>query len=942
MYWYYQTGEFEAWEPVKDRPNIQAHVRELGAIKLTILSISQTLNDDDPTQQERLTYKGPLYFDVDMKSDIVGAAQSTKRLVTRLVEEFQVPEQSIEIYASGSKGFHVIVPAKVFSRGRAEKNLPAIYAKMATELYVPGLDMGVYSAKRGVSWRLANIKRDNGKYRVQISLNELGNIQSPDDYAGLVAAPRTLTPGEIAPSAALEVLFEQCKTAAAKAPKVVAPIEDERLREHFESDIPECVEQLAKGKYNQAKNFNEVSMQIATFAARSGMPDGKAEALVARFADNAHSSKYSTERARRDHATGLWRYAKVRPSMKFSCAAMRSVCSQRPCSGCAIETVNGHQSAEDMALSVGLLVKDGGYLKLGKEQDRKISNFVLNPTDVFMQTDHMGQRVRTSTAMSVDIDGIPAGTIRFSEEGWKSKSGLIEQVSGLGNAYFVGSDADVQLLKAVTYHEGRDMGEIIEVFSAGIHIHNVAGKKQLVYVEPGGSITQFQVRNTHQLTGEIPAAPRVLDASMPPAGDEATRQALSDLLQVNAPQVVAQILGWYCAAHLRRHFMDLYNQFPILSLWGNAGSGKTVTAALFGHLNGCDYSMNDAPISLPSVSKFGLLMQCASSTTVPRLLDEFNRGRMGGTQYNLVTDILAGSWNAHSVPRGTISNSARRLNGSGRTGATSVNIPLSAPLVVMSEQRTTVPALVHRSLQVGLSIASREGRTKLFHQAFRNRELLVGFSKAMVLQTLRTPNEWVEKQMDAVDSYIPSGVTDRARYTFKVSLVGLLLFEEVCRSLNLDLAEEIGALWKGGKSHLQRSEAEIAEEKNRSEVDAIMESLALMAHATAVSQQVGGNEVWLYANFHYAMEGDFLYFDPLTAFTTYQRYAKMQGMDVHMPGPKVFTEMLKQEKYVKRTDAVHPKMPGRSNLVEIDVNGVVAKGLPTFADLFRGAYDAAV
>jgi len=43
---------------------------------------------------------------------------------------------------------------------------------MAYKLYVDTLDLRVYSAKRGRMWRTPNVQRENGKYKVPISLGE--------------------------------------------------------------------------------------------------------------------------------------------------------------------------------------------------------------------------------------------------------------------------------------------------------------------------------------------------------------------------------------------------------------------------------------------------------------------------------------------------------------------------------------------------------------------------------------------------------------------------------------------------------------------------------------------------------------------------------------------------------------------------------------------------
>ena len=145
MFRYYQLSNDSKWLPVPDSDQVKSTVLEAGAKKLTILSVSEIVSDD--TDREKLSFKGPLYFDID-SADVVGAAASCASLIGKL-KDLEVPDDAIDIFASGGKGFHVIVPATVFSTGRALKGLPSVYKEMALSLYVPGMDFGVYCGGRG-------------------------------------------------------------------------------------------------------------------------------------------------------------------------------------------------------------------------------------------------------------------------------------------------------------------------------------------------------------------------------------------------------------------------------------------------------------------------------------------------------------------------------------------------------------------------------------------------------------------------------------------------------------------------------------------------------------------------------------------------------------------------------------------------------------------------
>ncbi|MFD2883210.1 hypothetical protein ACFS4T_11640 [Pseudomonas lini] len=102
-------------------------------------------------------------------------------------------------------------------------------------------------------------------------------------------------------------------------------------------------------------------------------------------------------------------------------------------------------------------------------------------------------------------------------------------------------------------------------------------------------------------------------------------QALFHLLKINQKYEVGLLIGWCVAAHFKTHFMHQFSQFPILCLWGSAGSGKSKTAGVITCLNGTDYIQKDSGVSAPSTSHYGMLEYLSNTTTVPRIIEEFNK-----------------------------------------------------------------------------------------------------------------------------------------------------------------------------------------------------------------------------------------------------------------------------------------------------------------------------
>ena len=920
MFRYYQTGERTKWVPIPDEPNVREKALRLGAKKLTILAVSEEINDD--TEKEELQYKGPWYADIDNKDDLNLAILSARQLVNKLRER-GVPDRYINVLASGSKGIHVIVPETLFSSGRAKKMLPAIYMEMALSMHVLGMDFQVYSGGRGVTWRIPNVEREDGRYPVPVTVEELFALTA-DRYRELVTAPRDVRfeePDKAIKVPGLESLYEEAKKRVSTKPKPVEPVPEDWLQK-FQHTFPPCVEDLAGYKVKEGVNFNQAAMQLAAFVARAAVGEGDADSLVSRMATHGKSQTYNNPKARQDHLQGLVRYAQHRRSLLFACGATRAVLSTKPCEGCPLQQErhpDGHVNGDD---ATGLLQNLDGYYIEGEDHDRRISNFIIVPQSIYLERSITGKiDRRVATVAEIVQSEACQGEILLSEEAWNSKSALIKELSGIGNLMFLGTDADVQRLKFHVYREGQDMSEVIQVHESGMHIQEVGGKNVFVYVEPKESINSLHVRNTHILAGNVSCPPKISTYKLPNKEDDDVQRELLHLYRVNAPAVVAQILGWHAACHLKVHFMRRYQQFPLLNLWGNAGAGKTMTAMLFSTINGVDYTKDYSFISLPTVTTWALLNYCSSSTTAPRVLEEFNRSKMKMSQYNFCLEVMKAAFNGQAVPRGTLSKS--RANGQSRSGAEVIEIPLHGPLAVLSEQAPSTPALMHRMVQVNMSKEQRAGCTEHFNQAFRHKQLLFGIAKLMVLNALNTTIDQVEEMMGHYTHLVPDELVERAKFSYEVVLTGLEFLQASLQSRGLDnAAGEITRLQEQLVLSLRETAAELILEKERSEIDTVIETLGHMAMLTAQ-----GIDTWLVEGKNFMTLNGALYFEPQMAHLMYKRFSSRVGQPAVIENYRQFITLLRQEKYFETDKAIVEKMAGTRYLVKLDMAKMAEKGI---------------
>lgn len=901
MFRYYQTEEKGAWNPITDSDDVESIVLDKRARKLTILSVSELVNDDS-TDKLDLSYKGPLYFDIDIKGDLDAAIDSCKRLVENLLER-GVVKNDIRLFCSGSKGMHVLVSQKVFSNGKAQKRLPWIYREMALSMFVPGVDFQVYSTGRGNSFRITGVQRADGAYRTPISYDELEDLTS-DSYKEICATPRVnyRHPDWVnEKSTDMEVLYEGAKLKAAKRQRVAGALPEASLKK-ISNDIPNCLAMLADFKQVPSeKSFNAVAMQVGILIARSGMEPQVYTPAVDRLAENSASSNTGS-RSRKEELDSQIRYMRASPGYQFSCAAMRDLLNVRPCEGCPIETEGSSLTGAGSA-GLGIEKRPEGYYFIGRTADIRVSTFTLTPVSVVIDRPQDGSPPRRAyTIMDVESDGINIGEISFGETGWKSSSNFKDEISGLRNLAFMGSDDHVQRIKHMTYNEEEAAGEIMQVYTAGIHIESRHSHKVFTYVEPGYSVNNVKVEDTYKLKGRILCPPVFSGTPICKKGDQEADAAMLAALSMNKnPISIAQTIGWFVACHLKTHLVDMYNQFPILSVWGNAGSGKSKTIEVYSALCGLD-PIKDTPVNISTPTAYAVLEYAASTTTIPRVMEEYNRSKMLFKNYTMVGETLKAAWGGETIAKGTL---AKRSNQSGgRTGAYVEAIKVSAPCCTVSEQAPEMPALIHRSIQVMFKQSDLEGKEMTYLEAREGMLKLREIGKFLMLTALCNTREASLKDwMEASREFVPKKLDERPRYSLQVLWVSLHWLQTALEKLELPESSEYmkSFLIPEFKKYLELLEEEATSQRGKvkTEIDAVIESLATMA---ALTYQ---GEDYIKHGMHFLTTDDHVYIDPATCHILYKKFRQSYEREPAVIATVAqFVVLLKSESYYEGDEFV--------------------------------------
>lgn len=577
----------------------------------------------------------------------------------------------------------------------------------------------------------------------------------------------------------------------------------------------------------------------------------------------------------------------------------------------------------------GLLAADEGYGFMdGSGKFRRVSNFTLKITKVFVEYIPMLEMDRrVAIQAEVYINKVFSGLVFLDESNWNSKAGFISAFSGLANAAYYGKDDDVQKMKSALMLGVEGSTEIRKVNSCGIHRQQVGTEWVFTYVEPGWSYDQFGNENLYTLAGKITAYPRLRGVSLPAMKDKKVSEILENLMRVNQPHRVAQVLGWTMAAFLKCQIFTFRNEFPLLSLHGEPGSGKTSTASVFAALHGVDYRLEFTPLNLPATTAFPVWTFISQSNTVPRLLEEFNKSKMP-RNYDIYTENFKACWNEHAVSRGTLANV--RLNGGSPSGAIIQEIKLSGPVVLCSEQEINTPSLVERTVQVRFSQKDKAVPEFIssFEYVCNNIDDIKPFAKACYMEALATPVAKIRTWIENAGGSVPAELSARPKYCYQVVLAGLSFMEHICQEYKLDCILQLRELKDEFIMWLNDNRTDISTSKKVSEVDIIMQKLATMA---AISES-DSNMTWLLKNQHYLREGDKLYLDPLVAHAQYMKYVGQveRGTPV-IDSYKEFIALMKGEKYCSSVAERRDGFARNRAVLRLSIHELAKKGIPVEA-----------
>ena len=864
MYFYAKPdrSKKERWEILNDSKETQNAVTQNGYMFRSALSISEPIiSEEDIEDPSKIKYQGDLYFDID-SGEIAESISMLQDLIKKL-ESYDVVDY--QVYATGSKGFHLIVPAKHFSEGKPCSYLAYVYGDMANRMGLSYLDFSIYSAQKGNMLRLPNVlRRRDQKYTYKVEVPaELVGALTPLGVRILVSSPRPLT-REISSGSTigirkgtrkalkLQALFNESKKLIVETRKKYVSLKVELIPELRElKEVPGCIQKLSRYEVRDEAVFNKKALVLMAFLEASGLPKETKKSLIDDLAQHGKSATYRDARSRKEHILSLQRQGKFALGFLFK--------EIEPCGGCLLcdgSLNKGPSRMKDPAESFEVedqyaetLEKMQGYRVLDSSVGVEGYNFVLSQGSE-KPTKKLTSFLMVLENVAVSLDDPSEGLIRvgaifsmhytherkhrmFSlfipEESWNSCTSFKLVLGGRGNLAFLGNDSDLVQLKHYLMSSETSKMTVVQTAAFGIrHMHipkqdEPSGVQEvLAYVEPGyalqvplveeGGSPQYQF-NRLEYTGS-PAqqgdlTPRLMAAQqVGREHNDVVIDALQTFLSAGYPATQGIVLGWFVACLFKPHFLKWERSWPLLGITGQVGSGKSSLMALAGSLHGlhCEGGGVNNLMDAPASTKVAIRNALENSTSTAVLVDEFTNNKMKREMHLDKATMLQLTYNMSSATRSDTSGKGRRRNYSATVNAcvcfTAETIPSGSELEAFVNRTLFVEyTMAHRELP-GVSDAYRKFISNDFGSVFRS------IGKTATLYALGKPLGFVKAFHEEALSLLPNKMkevpnTGRLSHAYCVALSGLRLLQTTLKDVaDIDISAIIEPVYSAVLRHI--------------------------------------------------------------------------------------------------------------------------------------------
>ena len=697
----------------------------------TVLDLSLIPDDND---WSKVKYKGPFYADFDAGDDLPFVCDQFKSFLGKLDSELEFDLTQARLYASGGKGFHIEIPQECFMPKMPPAGtawLPYIYREMAQAHIVDTLDLNVYTGKKGRQWRTVNVLRDNGNYKVPITLEEAMDMDE-DMYREIIKAPRPLivpTPPDV--NSRLARLFDSAKD------KVTTSLRHKKKRMEKANEFldpwkkakktPPSILRLMHGEdIAEGAGFQSLAMQLAIYAVSMGMARKEFLDGCVGLIDNhvSDSYRYNNRQKRTEELGRMFDYMEENNFYDFDVGPIvrllkpgtsigdLGVLDREDKEDKPAKPVVTHDGDDDPApetapvydvlkgVRKGFFMNSEGMFKQTGENTDAVSRAVLRNVEAFYDFE---SKNFSGYEFDIVVGGRKVARKMLGSDTFVSAVAMRKFFGGLQVAY-QGGEAETAALLDIVSEKAERGGRVYSYPREGFFIidHPELDDPTPVacyltqdtylcsYKEDDPLYFRLRYRPNEAVSTYL------IDIHKAPTLGEEHKKYIHDLLDFNHPDVVFNLVGWFFAAYLRSHFLRAFQQFPVLQIFGEAGAGKTQSVYMASRLH---WYKNDMGLDTAhSYTPFTLDNKVSTSHSAPAIIDEYKPRelRQARGKYEKLKDVIKNSYvGGNTGNRGTI-------NRGGETSLGVIKSKCAAPLIFIGEAIENETAIIERCVFVKL------------------------------------------------------------------------------------------------------------------------------------------------------------------------------------------------------------------------------------------------
>lgn len=692
-----------------------AHLSECEAVlriafHASIYSLSKepTRNPED---DRKIRYLGDWWIDIDNK-DItpelaIDRSIEDLRKIQKYLLLIGIDLSACELFISGGKGFHLRIPLEMMG-GIASNDLPPIHKYMAGRLAersgASGIDMSMYNQGMGKLIRVDGKPRnDNGNYKVPITWEEFRTLDA-EKYFNLAKKPRSRF--ILTPPVENQELINMYSDSLKDVVHISKINEGNTTKsEHLKSlkgKIPECIHNLCE--YTNIKknsSFNYAKMDVAAFLNSSELSERDREAIISKFCENYQSDR---------HPSPGQREREIRPLLgkdkhKFSCnLIVNTNLDKSPCSGCPVR----QERVQEFSARYKLDIIGNSYHRKGtgkKNEDTAISNFILEVHEVSYEQNDEGQQYDQAYVCFVHYQrpNLRPERVVLRISDFRSKASFIKALEGNAQTEWTGKDDECNFLKGMVTSEESlaNARKVVPVKKQGMTRVFNADKdiNDYCWVQQdwswNGSVADTVQYRGPKMIGDMGEK---VSTSVNLKGVQAKETELSHsvmmaLLQSRGIAEVSILLGWASACWVKPLLQTgaYQEMFPVLHTYGVAGSGKSELTKTFSVLAGYD-GVDKTTTNIGACTAYYLQAEVCSSTTIPRIFDEFNKTKMNVQRFRYVVEIVKSTGSKMALGRG-------KVTGSGEHSQVGTETTIcTSPLILLGTTQTQELEVIQRSI----------------------------------------------------------------------------------------------------------------------------------------------------------------------------------------------------------------------------------------------------